>query len=99
MIAVSYSVARRPTAKRQGRSSGFPALLATFPSRSIETVAIEAKRVFDALQRKAGVTAAGPLPILTGFPIKLTHLNALLIYKMAHSVKVIVHSGSIQKKH
>ena len=93
LIAVSYSVIRRPTAKRQGRSSGFPALLATFPYRSIETVAIEAKRVSHALQRKAGVTAAGPLPIFTGFPIKLTHPNPSLIKKMAQCVKVILHTG------
>jgi len=50
LIAVAHSVARRPTANGQGRSSGSPALLATFPLRSIETVAIEAKRVFHFLQ-------------------------------------------------
>ena len=49
------------------------------------------------MQCKAGVTAAGPLPIFTGFPIKHTHLNVPLIYNMALSVKVIVYPGSIQK--
>jgi hypothetical protein len=61
----------------QGRSSGSPALLATFPSRLVETVAFTAKRVlslYTTSNKKSRVTAAGPLPILTGFPIKLTHL-------------------------
>ena len=61
----------------QGRSSGSPALLATFPSRLVETVASAAKRVLFlsiAHTKKSRVTAAGPLPALTGFPIKHTHL-------------------------
>ena len=61
----------------QGRSSGSPALLATFPSRLVETVAFAAKRVlslYTTNNKKSRVTAAGPLPTLTGFPIKLTHL-------------------------
>ena len=61
----------------QGRSSGSPALLATFPSRLVETVVFAAKRVLSSYttnNKKSRVTAAGPLPTLTGFPIKLTHL-------------------------
>jgi hypothetical protein len=62
----------------QGRSSGSPALLATFPSRLVETVAFAAKRVlslYTTNNKKSRVTAAGPLPILTGFPIKRAHLS------------------------
>ena len=58
----------------QGRSSGSPALLATFPSRLVETVVFAAKRVlslYTTNNKKSRVTAAGPLPSLTGFPIKL----------------------------
>jgi hypothetical protein len=65
---------------RQGRSSGSPALLATFPSRLFETVAFTAKRVLSLYKtnnKKSRVTAAGPLPTLTGFPIKRSHLIPL----------------------
>ena len=67
----------KTAAIRQGRSSGSPALLATFPSRLVETVALAAKRVlslYATTSKKSRVTAAGPLPFLTGFPIKLMHL-------------------------
>jgi hypothetical protein len=67
----------RASAIWQGRSSGSPARLATFPSRLVETVVFAAKRVlslYTTYNKKSGVTAAGPLPALTGFPIKLTHL-------------------------
>ena len=69
----------------QGRSSGSPALLATFPSRLVETVVFAAKRVlslYTTNNKKSRVTAAGPLPTLTGFPIKLTHLMVAFINKM-----------------
>ena len=39
LSALPYFRYRRVMANRQGRSSGSPALLATFPSRSVETVA------------------------------------------------------------
>jgi hypothetical protein len=51
-----------------GRSSDFPAFLAAFPFRFIGKVAYIAKKV--PFIKKGGITAAGPLPILTGFPIK-----------------------------
>jgi hypothetical protein len=51
-----------------GRSSDFPAFLAAFPFRFVGKVAIFAKKV--PFIKKGGITAAGPLPILTGFPIK-----------------------------
>ena len=50
-----------------------------------------------AFWRKSGVTAAGPLPIFTGFPIKLTHLNGPLIKKMTHCVKVIISAVYIRR--
>ena len=54
-----------------GRSSGFSARPAAFPSRSLETVAVPLPVGFPVLAllaKRGGVTAAGPLPISTGFP-------------------------------
>jgi hypothetical protein len=59
---------RKGTAVFSGRSSDSPAFLAAFPFRIAGTVAIVAKKVPFLL--KVGITAAGPLPIFTGFPIK-----------------------------
>jgi hypothetical protein len=55
-----------------GRSSGFHTLLAAFPSRFNGTVARRMLKAFlFSYNRKGGVTAAVPLPIFTGFPVRL----------------------------
>ena len=54
-----------------GRSSDFPALLATFPSPILETVAFKMLKGFLLPVREKGeVTATGPCSIYTSFPIK-----------------------------
>jgi hypothetical protein len=44
--------------------------------------------LFPVIAEKSGVTAAGPLPSLTGFPIKLVHL-AFSLYGQLFFVKII----------
>jgi len=54
--------------------------LAAFPFRFAETVARNAKTVFlPVVRAEKKVTAAGPFPIFTGFPIKLNAPEQLCI--------------------
>jgi hypothetical protein len=68
LIKRSVSVARRALADWQGRSSGSPALLATFPSRWIETVAFAAKRVLFSFWQKERGYSGGTAPGFNGIP-------------------------------
>jgi hypothetical protein len=52
-----------------GRSSGFPAFSAAFPFRFIETVAHACQKSSHRYKASGWVTAAGPSPIRTEFPI------------------------------
>ena len=59
-------------------------LLATFHAPEAPA---GAKRLSRCAHREGRVTAAGPLPTLTGFPIKLVHLDLYLIRNGACGVK------------
>jgi hypothetical protein len=80
-----------------GRSSDFPAFLAAFPFQFTGKVAhICAKKV--PFYKKGGITAAGPLPILTGFPIKpLTGTLTESLKNLPASVKEFFNIGIYNK--
>jgi hypothetical protein len=53
--------------------------------------------LFSVIAEKSGVTAAGPLPSLTGFPIKLSHLTCFLKRQRLFVKNIMALSNSIHK--
>jgi hypothetical protein len=103
LIAVSRFVARRKPANIKAGLLAPPPFQQPSHYDQSKQWRIEAERVPLKSIGKVGVTAAGPLPIFTGFPIKREHLNVFLIEKMSHGVKYILalktgSSGSGQRR-